>query len=47
MGGDGGTIHKRIELVRTRKKPEQVRFTFNIYFAVMGLNNTTFIFISK
>lgn len=25
MGCDGGTIPKRDELVRTRKKPEQVR----------------------
>ena len=26
MGCDGGTIPKRDELVRTKKKPEQVKF---------------------
>ncbi|KAJ8305354.1 hypothetical protein KUTeg_015899 [Tegillarca granosa] len=29
MGCDGGTIPKRDELVRTKKKPEQVRLLYN------------------
>lgn len=46
MGGDGGTIHKRIELVRTRKKPEQVRFEFQFIHAAMGNDHifTSFLF---
>jgi len=29
MGCDGGTIPKRDELVRTKKKPEQVRLSLS------------------
>lgn len=32
MGCDGGTIPKRDELVRTKKKPEQVRTKVLLYF---------------
>ena len=34
MGCDGGTIPKRDELVRTKKKPEQVSFLNIIFFLI-------------
>ena len=36
MGADGGTIPTRDELVRTRKKPEQV--TYFYYFTIFSLD---------
>lgn len=37
MGCDGGTIPKRDELVRTKKKAEQVRYKFIWFFCPCGL----------
>lgn len=41
MGCDGGTIPKRDELVRTKKKPEQVRILhLNFFLSCIRLNHT-------
>lgn len=35
MGCDGGTIPRRDELVRVKKKPEQVKIEYFLIFGVM------------
>lgn len=38
MGCDGGTIPRRDELVRVKKKPEQVIFLFRLCIFILFIN---------